>query len=128
MKTLAVVTMFFLPGSFISALFSTSLFDWDSRDLLSKSMGVNTTPQFGLYWVITIPLTVITFLLYFLWLWFLKRDLDRKQNSLEQGSEEDGCSEINEAEMSEKMALHKQRQQVLMKRPSKVSSMFEKSF
>ncbi|CAM1500796.1 Fc.00g099580.m01.CDS01 [Cosmosporella sp. VM-42] len=70
MKTLAVVTMFFLPGSFISALFSTQCFDWDSVDLTNRSISVKVTPQFGLYWVITIPLTVATFILYFLWLHF----------------------------------------------------------
>ncbi|KAJ4157416.1 hypothetical protein NW754_009060 [Fusarium falciforme] len=65
MKTLAFVTMFFLPGSFISALFSTDVFDWDG--VKKGTIGVPATPQFGLYWAITIPLTVVTFLLYFLW-------------------------------------------------------------
>lgn len=65
MKTLAFVTMFFLPGSFISALFSTDVFDWDG--VKKGAIGVPSTPQFGLYWAITIPLTVVTFLLYFLW-------------------------------------------------------------
>ena len=73
MKTLAVVTMFFLPGSFISALFSTPCFDWDVVDLTLKNIGVPITPQFHLYWAITIPLTVLTFLLYFYWLWFQHR-------------------------------------------------------
>jgi hypothetical protein len=68
MKTLAFVTMFFLPGSFVSSLFSTDLFEWDSRDLRSDSMGVKPTPQLGLYWAITIPLTVLTFVAYFGWL------------------------------------------------------------
>ncbi|RSL92629.1 hypothetical protein CEP52_013707 [Fusarium oligoseptatum] len=65
MKTLAFVTMFFLPGSFISALFSTDVFDWEG--VKKGAIGVPATPQFGLYWAITIPLTVVTFLLYFLW-------------------------------------------------------------
>ncbi|KAM0432405.1 hypothetical protein ACHAPT_004949 [Fusarium lateritium] len=65
MKTLAFVTMFFLPGSFISALFSTNVFDWDG--VKKGTIGVPATPQFQLYWAITIPLTVVTFILYFLW-------------------------------------------------------------
>lgn len=74
MKTLAYVTMFFLPGSFISALFSTPLFTWDNVDVTDRStMGVGTTPQFRLYWAVTVPLTVVTFLLYFLWLWWQHR-------------------------------------------------------
>jgi hypothetical protein len=76
MKTLAVVTMFFLPGSFISALFSTNCFEWNSVDLRSSTIGVKTTPQMSLYWAITIPLTVVTFVLYFLWLALQKRERD----------------------------------------------------
>ncbi|KAK2590627.1 hypothetical protein QQS21_011693 [Conoideocrella luteorostrata] len=77
MKTLAVVTMFFLPGSFVSALFSTQCFEWAGVDLRSASIGVKPTPQFRLYWAITIPLTLMTFLLYFLWLGFQKWNRDR---------------------------------------------------
>ncbi|KAJ6440292.1 hypothetical protein O9K51_06082 [Purpureocillium lavendulum] len=77
MKTLAVVTMFFLPGSFISALFSTGCFDWDEVDKHGSDIGVRPTPQFRLYWAITIPLTLVTFVLYFLWLWVQKRDKSR---------------------------------------------------
>ncbi|EHK25533.1 uncharacterized protein TRIVIDRAFT_126539, partial [Trichoderma virens Gv29-8] len=79
MKTLAIVTMVFLPGSFISALFSTSMFDWNSVDPKSNSIGVRTMPQFSLYWAITIPLTLITFLLYFFWLRVMKQQRDRKK-------------------------------------------------
>ncbi|KAH7148524.1 hypothetical protein EDB81DRAFT_465341 [Dactylonectria macrodidyma] len=68
MKTLAFVTMFFLPGSFVAALFSTDCFGWDKLDDKDKSIGVPTTPQFKLYWAITIPMTVLTFVLYFVWL------------------------------------------------------------
>jgi hypothetical protein len=77
MKTLAVVTMFFLPGNFISALFSTNCFEWASVDLTSSSIGVKSTPQMSLYWAITIPLTVLTFCLYFLWLAFQKHERDK---------------------------------------------------
>ncbi|UNI20825.1 hypothetical protein JDV02_006877 [Purpureocillium takamizusanense] len=78
MKTLAVVTMFFLPGSFISALFSTACFDWEAADKHGTDIGVRPTSQFRLYWAITIPLTLMTFTLYFLWLYIQKRDRDRK--------------------------------------------------
>ncbi|PHH87025.1 hypothetical protein CDD83_9406 [Cordyceps sp. RAO-2017] len=73
MKTLAVVTMLFLPGSFISALFSTPCFEWAGVDHQSSRIGVKPSPQFGLYWAITIPLTALTFTLYFVWLRFQKR-------------------------------------------------------
>ncbi|KAL7959917.1 hypothetical protein V8C34DRAFT_98957 [Trichoderma compactum] len=97
MKTLAIVTMVFLPGSFISALFSTSMFDWDSVDPTSNSIGVRTMPQFGLYWAITIPLTFVTFLLYFFWLRMMKQQRDRKKQSFDQlSAEEKGDSDAIE--------------------------------
>lgn len=68
MKTLAFVTMLFLPGSFIAALFSTECFDWDGAK--ENSISVPETPQFKLYWAITVPLTLMTFISYFAWLRF----------------------------------------------------------
>uniref|UniRef100_A0A8H7NF59 Uncharacterized protein n=1 Tax=Bionectria ochroleuca TaxID=29856 RepID=A0A8H7NF59_BIOOC len=80
MKTLAFVTMVFLPGSFISALFSTQVFNWEAGG--GFSVGVN--PRFGLYWVITIPLTLIVFLLYYVWIGKLKRDVDKRKKDREE--------------------------------------------
>ncbi|KAL2130241.1 hypothetical protein VTI74DRAFT_6718 [Chaetomium olivicolor] len=67
MKMLALVAMFFLPGSFVAALFSTPLFAWDEA-VARGGMGVGTRPQFALFWAITAPLTVLVFLLYALWM------------------------------------------------------------
>jgi hypothetical protein len=83
MKTLAIVTMFFLPGSFISALFSAPFFAWDelnNRDY--RHIGVRTTPQFNLYWAITIPITVLTFILYFSWVFYQKYSRSRGDPTL----------------------------------------------
>ncbi|RBR20965.1 uncharacterized protein FIESC28_05117 [Fusarium coffeatum] len=77
MKTLAFVTMVFLPGSFVSALFSTDLFDWDNTE--GQGIGILTTPQFRLYWAVTIPLTVITFILYFMWAEFSSFDRSQRR-------------------------------------------------
>lgn len=89
MKTLAVVTMFFLPGSFVSALFSMPMFEWDKVDLSSRFIGVSTMPQFGLYWVITIPLTLVTFILYFWWLWFSKKEAITKSELFDSHEKDD---------------------------------------
>ncbi|OAQ97109.1 hypothetical protein LLEC1_05838 [Akanthomyces lecanii] len=78
MKTLAIVTMFFLPGSFVSAMFSMPVFEWTRADPGSPAIGVGMLPQFGLYWVITLPLTMATFCLYFAWLLHLKRKSGRE--------------------------------------------------
>lgn len=59
-------------------MFSMPMFEWDKADKTSSAIGVGVMPQFNLYWAITVPLTVVTFCLYFLWLWFLKRELRNK--------------------------------------------------
>lgn len=91
MKTLAIVTMFFLPGSFVSALFSTPCFDWDRVDLtLREKIGVTPTPQFALYWAITAPLTIVTFILYFWWLRRQKKEQNERLSKIEDDKKELG--------------------------------------
>ncbi|KAI5467162.1 hypothetical protein BGZ63DRAFT_418883 [Mariannaea sp. PMI_226] len=97
MKTLAVVTMFFLPGSFIAALFSTPCFNWASVDVNNfSSIGVASTPQFSLYWAITIPMTLLTFVLYYAWLLFQtyqRRKLHQSPGSAHPGSKRQADAE-----------------------------------
>ena len=97
MKTIAAVTMAFLPGTFVSSFFAMPMFDWN------KPPGSNVnTHTFWIYWTVTIPLTVSVFLLW--WAWFrlktvretredkLLADLDRfdeKHNNGNSGSDYD---------------------------------------
>ncbi|KAK4120347.1 hypothetical protein N657DRAFT_625238 [Parathielavia appendiculata] len=67
MKMLALVAMFFLPGSFVAALFSAPLFAWDEA-LASGEIAVATRPQFALFWAVTAPLTAVVFVLYGVWM------------------------------------------------------------
>ncbi|RMX71706.1 hypothetical protein D0869_15361 [Hortaea werneckii] len=63
MKALAVLSTLFLPGTFISALFSMSMFDWrapDGQPIVSD--------HFWVYWALTIPIT-LTILLALLYWW-----------------------------------------------------------
>lgn len=82
MKMLALVAMFFLPGSFVAALFSAPLFDWDSADKNAvdnpRSIALGTKPQFALFWAVAIPLTVATFVLYAVWIVMQKKRLRRR--------------------------------------------------
>lgn len=55
MKILAAVTVLFLPGTFISSLFSTSMFDWQAEDIR-----LVLNQRFWLYWAVSLPLTIIT--------------------------------------------------------------------
>ena len=65
MKTLAAVTMVFLPGTFVATLFSMPLFDWDKPAAASSGMVSN---KFWIYWVVTIPLTSLTIILWAIWI------------------------------------------------------------
>ena len=59
MKTLAAVTVAFLPGTFIAAFFAMPLFDWDGRTVVSA--------RFWIYWAVTLPLTFVTLVVWVLW-------------------------------------------------------------
>ncbi|KAK0613695.1 hypothetical protein B0T14DRAFT_539446 [Immersiella caudata] len=76
MKMLALVAMFFLPGSFVAALFSTPLFDWEKTE--GSAISVGTKPQFALFWAVAVPLTVATFALYAMWIVMQKKRLKRR--------------------------------------------------
>ena len=62
MKTLAVVTMFFLPGTFVASFFAMPLFNWQSQH------GQVIDRRLWIYFVVTIPLTTITCSVW--WAWF----------------------------------------------------------
>lgn len=62
MKTLAAVTVLFLPGTFVASLFAMPLFRWDvdaTSSIVSR--------HFWIYWAVMIPLTVATVLAWILW-------------------------------------------------------------
>lgn len=78
MKTLALVALVFLPGNFVAALFSAPLFNWDGANNADpNSIAVGIKPQFILFWVITIPLTVLAFILYVGWFLFQRRQVQK---------------------------------------------------
>ncbi|KAI1429012.1 hypothetical protein F5Y12DRAFT_588111 [Xylaria sp. FL1777] len=56
MKTIAVMTMAFLPGTFFAALFSVPLLRWDQEVVVSE--------RFWVYLVFTLPVTAFVFLIW----------------------------------------------------------------
>jgi hypothetical protein len=75
MKSIAFLTMFVLPGTFISTLFAMPLFDWGA----DSWRGV-TAPRFWIYWVVTVPLTGSTLCMW----WFWQRRWDRRNVRLDE--------------------------------------------
>jgi hypothetical protein len=61
MKTLAAVSVVFLPGTFVASFFSMPLFD-----LQNHPNGVSRI--LWIYWIITIPLTAITISVWYFWI------------------------------------------------------------
>lgn len=62
MKILAVITVVFLPGAFVAALFSMSMFHWPDG-----SAGAWVSPAFWIYWAVAVPLTIFVIALWFFW-------------------------------------------------------------
>ncbi|KAL9114442.1 MAG: hypothetical protein Q9227_001523 [Pyrenula ochraceoflavens] len=62
MKILAFISAIFLPGSFISGMFSISMFDWQHN-----ADPAVISSRFWIYWVITIPLTALTLVGWGVW-------------------------------------------------------------
>ncbi|ODM19100.1 hypothetical protein SI65_05717 [Aspergillus cristatus] len=63
MKTVAIVSLLYVPGSFVSSVFGMNFFDMGSENEFTVSN------KFWIYWVITIPLTAVTVLIWAIWHW-----------------------------------------------------------
>ena len=71
MKTIAVLTMFFLPATFISSLLGTNLFVLDTSGNGKAQLIVSEL--WWIYLVSAVPLTLFTLLVWWLYLqWLLK--------------------------------------------------------
>ena len=72
MKTIAVLTMFFLPATFISSLLGTNLFVLDTSGGNGKTKLI-VSELWWIYLVSAVPLTLFTLLVWWLYLqWLLK--------------------------------------------------------
>ncbi|RHZ50186.1 hypothetical protein CDV55_102486 [Aspergillus turcosus] len=67
MKTVAIVSMVYLPGTFISGLFGTNFFNLSEND--GSQLWI-MSDNFWLYWAITLPLTLATVLVWASWHYF----------------------------------------------------------
>jgi len=57
MKTIAIMTMGFLPATFYAALFSVPSLQWDQPSIIGS--------RFWVYWAFTIPTTMLVFVVWF---------------------------------------------------------------
>lgn len=59
MKTVAYMTMAFLPATFFAAFFSIQAFEWKDNSLVMNK-------RFWVYWAATLPVTGLVFLVWYL--------------------------------------------------------------
>ncbi|CAK3812940.1 Hypothetical predicted protein [Lecanosticta acicola] len=65
-KTISVLGLLFLPGTFISALFSMSFFNFTQATSTSPASW-SMSPKFWIYWVVAIPITALTVATWWIW-------------------------------------------------------------
>jgi hypothetical protein len=75
MKTIAIVSMIFLPGTFVASFFAMPMFDWN------MPAGHNVSSRsFWIYWTVVGPLTILVFALWQSGLIY-KRWIEKKQDA-----------------------------------------------
>jgi len=79
MKSIALLTMVILPGTFISTLFAIPLFNWDADSWQDVPKS-----RFWFYWALTIPLTLLTVAAWLAW----QRVYERTGRSLDKAARE----------------------------------------
>ncbi|KJA25348.1 hypothetical protein HYPSUDRAFT_424495 [Hypholoma sublateritium FD-334 SS-4] len=117
MITMAAVTMFFLPGTFVSALFSMVFFNADP-----SNTGLLVNSQLWLFFVITVPLTVAVFLTWELWRRW-RVDSQRKSSPSNKRTASPDADDINPDEGGEALAYGLEEGGAFRASPSPTSSL-----
>lgn len=66
MKAIAVVTMTFLPATFVSTLFGMNFFSFEPSEGVERS-SFTVSRHFWIYWAFSVPMTFVTLALWFGW-------------------------------------------------------------
>ncbi|KAL1646100.1 hypothetical protein SLS58_003520 [Diplodia intermedia] len=74
MHTIALITLVFLPSTLIATVFSSSFFDFSMADD-DKTTGVHLSSLFWIFWVISIPVTLVVVCFW----WCFKWNSNRKK-------------------------------------------------
>jgi hypothetical protein len=82
MKTISLLGAVFLPGAYLASVFSMTFFNFQD----SGAPVVST--QFWIYWVVTIPVTVVIVGVWYIWEKRREARYDREDLDLEKGSED----------------------------------------
>lgn len=69
-KIIAILTMVFLPGTFVATFFSMDMFNWNANGDGSSSGdqgSIQVSSYIWVYWVVTLPLTILVMGCWILW-------------------------------------------------------------
>ena len=107
MKVLSVVTLFFLPGTFVSSLFSMPLFNWGDSNTEGDTKVEVWWPRLLIYISVTGPLMLFTFSVWAFWM-LLRRIERRKQrgDAQEKLNDQHGISEVSALTLKRMSSSH----------------------
>ncbi|KAK6330308.1 hypothetical protein TWF730_004801 [Orbilia blumenaviensis] len=74
MRTIAIITLIFLPGTFVAAVFSMSMFNWEADGTIVVSKHI------WMYFAITVPLTATVMILWVIWTIKSERYYNKRMN------------------------------------------------
>lgn len=81
MKTISLLGAIFLPGAYLASVFSMTFFNFQDG-------AATVSNQFWIYWVITIPLTIMIVAAWYVYEKKRERKYDKEDEDLEKGSED----------------------------------------
>ncbi|CAI7641126.1 unnamed protein product [Penicillium palitans] len=68
MRTISILGIVYLPATFVATLFSMDMFSWPGTSNKSnETSSLVASPSIWIYWVVAVPLTVITILIWVVW-------------------------------------------------------------
>ncbi|KAJ5696703.1 hypothetical protein N7536_007115 [Penicillium majusculum] len=68
MRTISILGIVYLPATFVATLFSMDMFSWPGTSNKSnETASLVASPSIWIYWVVAVPLTVITILIWVVW-------------------------------------------------------------
>ncbi|KAK6520846.1 hypothetical protein TWF506_001089 [Arthrobotrys conoides] len=102
MKTIAVLTIVFLPGTFVSALFAMPILNWEA-----KSYSEVMTDKFWVYWAVTLPMTLLVVLAWVAW--------TKRQSWLNRKDHEEGMKTYDEVDIERAMMESKEPEKIPLK-------------
>ncbi|KAK4122869.1 hypothetical protein N657DRAFT_646622 [Parathielavia appendiculata] len=68
MRTISILGIIYLPPTFVATLFSVDMFEWGhGSDSGSEVFALRASPSVWIYFAVTVPLTLATFVVWVLW-------------------------------------------------------------